>query len=273
MKRALIAMRESLQKNDLAALRQLLQADPTLANARPWQPQWDGTALESTAESCVWHRSEKHQLCRLLVEFGAESDIQTAARAGLLDCVTNKVHADNRALNATDEHGRTALYRSACIYGAFAEGDAVADFLIEHGADIDLYTACTLGMENRVHELLLGDPSLATQCDPEGITALHWAVRPRRNPATARAIATLLLRHGADLHATNPQEDGMMPLHHAVEWSAPLEVVDLLLASGSALDAPATNTDWTPLDYALDRGRKEVAEFLRKRGAKSLKNL
>ena len=47
---ALNALKTTLQENDLEGLRQLLQATPELANARPWQPRWHHTALESTAE-------------------------------------------------------------------------------------------------------------------------------------------------------------------------------------------------------------------------------
>lgn len=264
---ALTALKAALQENDLEGLRKLLESTPELANARPWQPQWHSTVLESTAKNCVWHRPDKYRLCCLLVEFGAECDVQTAARAGLLVVVEKKLQTDGGALNETDEQGRTALYRAACVYGAFSEGDAVADFLIEQGATVDLFTASALGMEDRVRDLLERDPALATTCDPEGITALHWAVRPRRDPATARTTVAHLLNFGADLHATNPQEDDMMPLHHAAEWSAPTEVVDLLLQSGASIDASAAGNGWTPLDYALDRGRESVTQLLRSYGA------
>ena len=260
---ALNALKTTLQENDLEGLRQLLQATPELANARPWQPRWHHTALESTAEGCVWHRPEKHRLCRLLVEFGAECDLQTAARAGLLILVKSKLRTDGGALNATDKQGRSALYRAACVYGAFSEGVAVADFLIEQGANVDLFTASALGMKDRVLDLLEHNPALATQRDPEGITALHWAVRPRRDPAMAQTIVAKLLNLGADVHATNPREDDMTPLHHATEWSAPTGVIDLLLQSGAPIDAPAAGSGWTPLVYALDRSRESAIQLLR----------
>ena len=77
----------------------------------------------------------------------------------------------------------------------------------------------------------------------------------------------LLLNFGADLHATNPREEGMMPLHHAAESSAPTEVVKLLLHSGASINATAAATGWTPLDYALDRGHESVTQLLRSCGA------
>ena len=264
---ALTALKVALQENDLEGLHTLLEATPELANARPWQPDWNHTVIESTAESCVWHRPDKYRLCCLLVEFGAECDIQTAARAGLLLTVKSKLQTDGAGLKETDKQGRTALYRAACVYGAFSEGDAVADFLIEQGATVDLFTASALGLENRVRDILERDPAQATKVDPEGITALHWAVRPRRDPATARTIVAHLLTSGADLHATNPREEDMMPLHHAAEWSAPTEVVELLLQSGASINAAAAANGWTPLDYALDRGRESVTQLLSSYGA------
>ncbi len=238
-----------------------------MANARPWQPDWNHMVIESTPENCVWHRPDKYRLCPLLVEFGAECDMQTAARSGLLLTVKSKLQTDSAALDETDKQGSTALYRAACVYGEFSEGDAVADFLIEQGATVDLFTASALRLEYRVRDLLDRDPALATKVDPEGITALHWAVRLRRDPATARAIVAHLLTSGADLHATNPREEDMMQLHHAAEWNAPTDVVELFLQSVASINATAPANGWTPLDYALDRGREPVTKLLSSYGA------
>ena len=257
------SFKAALKDSDVERLRPLLEASPELANARPWEPHSSNFALDAAADGCVWHRPEKHRLCRLLVEFGAECSLQTAARAGMLDVVQAQLDSNPAMLDATDAIGRTALYRSVCVYGAFPEGDAIADFLIGRGAYVDLYSACAMGCEARVDELLTRDPSLANQRDPEGITALHWAVRPRRDPATAVCIVTKLLQAGADLHAANPQEDGMMPLHHAAEWSAPDKVIELLLHSGARVQEAAAGSGWTALEYAIDRDREAAAKLLR----------
>ena len=58
-----------------------------------------------------------------------------------------------------------------------------------------------------------------------------------------------------------------MPLHYAAEWSAPTEVVELLLQSGASINAAAAANGWTPLDYALDRGRESVTQLLSSYGA------
>lgn len=57
----------------------------------------------------------------------------------------------------------------------------------------------------------------------------------------------------------------MQPIHHCGEWSACTEQVDLLLEHGADINALAEN-GWTPLDYAMDRGRKEMMNSLEARG-------
>ena len=92
-------------------------------------------------------------------------------------------------------------------------------------------------------------------------------MRPRRDTATVRAIVAHLLTCGADLHATNPREENMMPLQHAAECNAHSEVVELLLQSGASINATAPANGLTPLDYALDRGREPVTQLLSSYGA------
>ena len=244
---------------DVERVSKLLDENPGLADAR---------AVEIAAARCVHHRPRAHELARLLVDRGARPLLQTAARAGLLDRVRELLDADPNRLDAVDAKGRSALYRAACVYGKFAEGEAVVELLAERGAYVDLFSACTLGDRDRVMELLSSDPSLATSLDPEGMTALHWAVRVRRHRERAIEITERLLELGADVHAPNPTEDGMTPLHHVAEWSGNRGQAVLLLEHGADLNARADH-GWTPLDYALDRQRDNMVALLEERGAES----
>ncbi len=260
-------------RGDLDAVRELVDQYPALVHARPWAPNWDGTGLGAAAGMCVWHRPKMHQIAALLVERGAACDLPTAARAGLVDEVRRWLDAAPEKINQTDEQGRTPLYRAACVYGEFREGEDVADLLIERGATVDLFTASTLGMVDRVRELLEEDPANARTVDGDGMTALHWVARPRRGWADRHdvaeqnfvEIARLLIEAGADVEAVNPQEEGMRPLHHCGEWMAPTTITELLLQHGADVNAKAGN-GWTPLDYAIDRGRDEAVAYLRSRG-------
>lgn len=77
----------------------------------------------------------------------------------------------------------------------------------------------------------------AGECDKNGVTPLHHAVRFRH----PRVVA-LLIEHGADVNAPC-KRSGSTPLHRAGSWSgAPgtkgkdaerLEIIELLLAAGA----------------------------------------
>jgi ankyrin repeat protein len=252
---------------DPEQVRRMLDDQPGLVRSNPWAPGWVGTAIEAVAGMCVWHRPRAHEIAKLLVERGAAVSLQTAGRAGLLGEVDRQLAERPHACDDVDVQGRTAMYRAACVYGKFPQGEAVADRLIAAGARIDLHTACTLGMLDVVRDRLADDPQAATTPDPDGMTALHWAVRNRRRPDRAAAIVRLLLDAGADVEAANPTEDGMHPLHHVAEWPASPEVAQLLLDAGADVNALADGSRWTPLDYARDRGRDAMATWLTEQGA------
>ncbi len=246
----------------------LLNENHELANCQPWAPDGTATAIEAVANRCVWHRPLLPEIARLLVAYGAVADLPTLARGGLLAEVRRRLGEEPEALDQPDSRHRTPLYRAACVYGAFPEGEAVADDLIRRGARIDIWTACTFGLLDHVRDLLAKDPALANAPDPEGIRPLHWACRNRRNPQSEVAVVRMLCAAGADVSATNPSEDGMQPLHHCGEWMAQVSSAEVLLEFGAGIDAIAPGSGFTPLDYSIDRGRHAMIAFLSKRGAK-----
>ncbi|MFT4511908.1 MAG: ankyrin repeat protein [Planctomycetota bacterium] len=259
--------RDALIAGDCATVTRLLDAHPSLLTTEPWQPHWDGAPLDMVARQCTFHRPEAHRLANLLVQRGAPCDLPTAARCGLLDRAQQLLDAHPELGNAIDEQNRTAVYRATCVSGRFDEGLAVTDLLLARGAALDLFSACTLGNVKRVEQLLRADSELARTRDPEGMTALHWAARIRRNPQHAVAITQLLMTHGADVQARNPQEDQMTALHHVAEWGGSIEQADLLLQHGANLNS-ATRHGLTPLCYAVDRDRKDMIAHLTKLGAR-----
>jgi hypothetical protein len=196
----------------------LLRQDPSLVHAHPWAPGWPGTALEGIAGRCVWHRPRMHEMARLLVGAGAVAGLPLLARCGLRDAVADRLDREPQLLNEPDSQGRTALYRAACVYGVFPEGGEVVDLLLERGAEVDLWTACTLGRLEDVSRELKRDPGRANASDPEGMKPLHWACRNRSGHQNETEIVELLCRAGADLAAENPAEERMHPLHHCGEW-------------------------------------------------------
>ena len=84
-------------------------------------------ALRRAAERVVSHRLNYRATIQKAVELGVPCDIWTAARAGLLDVVKKHIADDASLLDAEDDNGRTALQRSALIYGAC---DAVPSVIV-----------------------------------------------------------------------------------------------------------------------------------------------
>ncbi len=246
----------------------MLHEFPGLATCRPWAPDWNGTAIEGLAGRCVWHRPHMHEIARMLTDHGAEADLPTLARCGLLKEIRQRLLDDPAAIDRPDDQGRTALYRAACVYGAFPQGEAVADDLIRQGAKVDIWTACTFGLINDVKSILAENPSMANAIDAEGMRPLHWACRNRRNREHETEIVRMLCDAGADLEASNPTEEGMHPLHHCAEWMSQIATAEVLLAKGALIDAVAKDSGFTPLDYAIDRGRHPMIAFLTEHGAK-----
>lgn len=226
------------------------------------------TALRRSADRVVFHRLNYRSTIQKVLELGAPCSIWTAARAGLLNEVREQIAADASLLDAEDDSGRTPLQRAALIYGACTHCEQVADFLLEAGADVDIFTACTFVMPNVVRAKLERDATLVDRrC--EGATPLNWAVRPRRNYKAAPEICKALLDANANVHDADYHECNMTPLHHAAEWGPRicLQLVDLLLDAGADINAKDGQHGWTPLQYARDRGRTEMVEHLTKLGA------
>ena len=264
-------LRDALDPGDPERVREILAEAPELADCIPWpKHRPDTPVIEIVSAQCVWHRPRKHEIAQALIDAGASCDITLAARAGSVERVRALLDDDPKLIEFCDSRGRTALYRAGCVYGQFLEGEAVVDLLLECGAQPDIFVAATFAMTERVEASLSENDDLARSTDPEGMTALHWAARPRRADGSERPtqVTSLLLEAGADVHAVDPTEDDMQPMHHIGEWGAALpEQADLLLSHGADINAKS-GIGWTPLDYAIDRSRVVIAEHLKARGGK-----
>ena len=131
-------------------------------------------------------------------------------------------------------------------------------------ADQDLLLAAQSGDVDQVSTLATA--TTVNLEDDRGVTALHAAVIGNQP-----AIVELLLARGADVHQRSA--NGRTALHNACARSSPA-AVELLLDAGSDLNcsAPADDADGTsltPLDFALDWNRVDIADLLRARGAKT----
>lgn len=148
-------------------------------------------------------------------------------------------------INAHDAAGNSALYVAAsCIRRpghAWGDHAALAGFLLERGAALDLWTAAILNRREEAVALLDADPALTDRKDKDvgsvvdGATALHRAAE-----WGSLETARVLLARGADPNA--PDRRGRTPLALAAHDSSPRKekptpaLVDLLLERGAVLD-------------------------------------
>ena len=191
-------------------------------------------------------------------------------------------------VNARNEAGASAVLL-ACYY----QEPEIARLLIARGAGLDIFEAAAAGILERVVELVNQQPCLANAIAADGFQPLGLAsffgheevvtfllsrgaevnsasqnsqhVMPLHSAAAGRhlAIARRLLKHGADVNAT--QASDFTPLHAAAE-NGQLEMARLFLDHGAGVNARSSNGE-TVLAIALARGHHEVAAYLRQHGA------
>lgn len=252
----------AIQQSSFNAVEQLIDRDENLVNAR--DPKTGKSAIEIAADLVLWSRQDATKIAHYLIENGADASAHTLARAGSRDYLLFKLHFHPELLDAKDASGLTLLQRAALVPGSSPECEEVVDMLIQFGAKVDIWSACTFGRDGDVEQALADDSKLVNQpC--LGATPLNWATRPRRYAADPLAIPRLLAAKGADLQSRDIANDGMTPLHHAAAWGGQVAVAEFLLQKGVDVNA-LDDFGWTPLDYAIDRGRKEMIEFLQSKG-------
>ena len=144
------------------------------------------------------------------------------------------------------------------------------DMLVRGGHDPDqarndgttaLHIAAREGRGDLLDVLIQRGANLDARMD-NGSTALLTALTSRRFD-----MAEKLINAGA--HPSLAREDGEFPLRYAAS-QGPREMVDLLLDHGALINAQHSETGQTALDAAKarqDRGRDEVLDLLRRRGA------
>ena len=139
--------------------------------------------------------------------------------------------------------------------------------LRKRGAACDLCTACCIGDEARVREILAADPGAANR-PSEYVTYYPLSGTPLRNAAEGGhiGIVRLLLAHGAD---PNLPEEGIAPRGHALHTAVcrgHREIVELLLAHGAHPNVPVESSADT-LSAAIRRKDEGMVELLTSHGA------
>ncbi|MEM6314898.1 MAG: ankyrin repeat domain-containing protein [Planctomycetota bacterium] len=168
-----------------------------------------------------------------------------AAEPGHLDVIRALADAGGDVHGDGDDHEMGVLGWATCL-GRVQED--VAEFLLERGARLHIFSALALGRADDVRRLVQADPSLlgATMSRNEHFREpLHLAVIKNR-PDMVR----LLLDLGADPTATDARGAG--PLSQLGSGPTDVEIVRMLTEAGTPLD----------LLGALNAGDYDLAETL-----------
>jgi ankyrin repeat protein len=169
--------------------------------------------------------------------------------------VREQLAVDPSLADARDENGVSALMLSR-YHGAHDATTAIR----KARAELDVFEAAALGDADRLHELLHVDPALVDARSPDDATALHFAAF-----FTQPETATLLVEHGADVHAVSPTFGNVTPLHSAAAGGS-AEIVHLVLAAGADANA-RQNGGFTALHAAAQNGDVAMARDLLDNGA------
>jgi uncharacterized protein len=173
------------------------------------------------------------------------------AAHGDLAAVQEMLAAEPALLDACFEQVNERPIQAAAHTGS----RAIAEFLLENGAPLDIFAAASLGLTDKVAQFLADDPSLASANGVHGISILYHAALSGQVE-----IAELLKAHGGG------QEAGRA-LHAAVQFGH-LDMVKWLLANGADPNTP-NMMQKTPLDAALARGHTAIADRLRQHGGQT----
>ena len=206
-------------------------------------------------------------------------------REGAAEQVDQMLRDEPALVNARTDEGV-----SATLYSLYYREPAIADRLVELGAQLGVFEAAALGREDVLAATLTHDATLVDAYSPDGFTPLglasffgHFACvrlllgrgadanKPSSNPmrvtplhsavaAQRLDIAEELLRHGADVHAT--QADEFTALHEAAQ-NGQVDMIEMLLRYGA--DPSARKSDGqTALAVALASNQSVVAAVLRR---------
>jgi ankyrin repeat protein len=274
------ALFAAVKRGDEAEVARVLDADPTLADARDGEGSTPlltavdfhepalvrllldrgadpgGVYGQSAHTPLSWAvTAESFDSAEVLVRAGVEPDLFCAAGLGDVERIRAFFGPDGRLKPGASKTGssRYAPDGTRLPCPPPTPPEIVADAL---------YIACRCGREAAARELLAHGPDLSFRAFA-GATALHWT-----HFAGAPAIAALLVQHGADPTARDPVL-GCTPdafgISFAASWGWVSKVRQLLARDGTLIGAASARGG--PLHEAAWGGALEAAKLLVEAGA------
>ena len=227
---------------DVDTVSRILQTEPAAAAAKGGPRNWPPILYVTWSCFLTSRTDEMVRILKLLLAHGADPD--------------------SYWVNDSD-------WKESALYGCVENNCvAAARVLVDAGANPNdnesLYHAC----EKFNLELL--ETVAENGLEPE---AVSYCIKHAMDMNWTEAILWFM-DQGADPDAIHPS-DHETSLHWAVKRNCSLEVIEALLDAGADPNARTSNgkstalgiAGWTPLDFALRLGRRDVAEILERRGA------
>lgn len=116
---------------------------------------------------------------------------------------------DPESVNQPNKSGLPPLYTAALFHNQRA-----INFLLDHGAIVDIFACAYLGRATDAESLLERNPELAWATTRDGMTALHFAAR-----AGHIDVAQVLVRHHCDVNALDQRgHSALMEACHGGPW-------------------------------------------------------
>ena len=172
-----------------------------------------------------WPRLKKHfesqsRPARSMHELVTEDNVQAMQEA---------VARDPESVNQRNESGLPPLYTAAL----FRNRQAI-EFLLAHGAVVDIFACAYLGKATDAEILLKQNPDLARATTQNGMTALHHAAQAGRLD-----VVDILLRYHADVNALDHRgRSALMEACHGGPWKLEPaeEIIQRLLDHNARVD-------------------------------------
>jgi ankyrin repeat protein len=230
--RAVRAILSAAQTGNVSELKALLDTRPELIDAM-------GGGLKKVTALHLAAMRNHHAVVRLLVERGANPDprdfpdnatpLHFAAVHSDLETIRLLVESGADVDGKGDDYGLGVLGWATCFQEVREDA---AEYLLDHGASLNLWTAIALDRADDVRSMIIKEPTLLgsrMSRNQHRRTPLHHAAamnRPR--------IVRLLLELGADPKATDAT--GGTPMTTASQQGAGPGAIDVLIEAGAPLD-------------------------------------
>jgi ankyrin repeat protein len=221
------------QSGDVEALRQRLDARPDLINALAGRGFPKATALHLAAFR------NQHEAARLLIARGADLDarefpdnaapLHFAAMYGDLDMIRLLVEA-GADVDGKGDDPEVGIVGWATCFRQVRED--VAEYLLGHGAPLNVWTGIALDRTDDVRAIVTRDPALLAARMTRG----HHRRTPLQHAAARNRLrmVQVLLELGADPNATDAT--GATALTTAAQENADPAIASALLAAGASFD-------------------------------------